>query len=44
MKTHSVGVGGKSFTTTCRIDSAVKIDYYRNGGTLQTVLRKLMKA
>ncbi len=39
-----VKAGGKSFTTTCRIDSAVEIDYYRNGGILQTVLRKLMKA
>jgi aconitate hydratase len=39
-----VKAGSKSFTTTCRIDSAVEIDYYRNGGILQTVLRKLMKA
>ena len=33
----------KSFTTTCRIDTPVELEYYRNGGILQTVLRKLMK-
>ncbi|MCA8942691.1 MAG: aconitate hydratase AcnA, partial [Planctomycetes bacterium] len=26
----------------CRIDTPVEIDYYRNGGILQTVLRKLL--
>jgi aconitate hydratase len=30
------------FTVTCRIDSAVEINYYRNGGILHTVLRKLL--
>jgi aconitate hydratase len=30
------------FTVTCRLDSAVEISYYRNGGILQTVLRKLL--
>jgi aconitate hydratase len=30
------------FVTTCRIDTPVEVDYYRNGGILQTVLRKLM--
>jgi aconitate hydratase len=36
--------GGKQvkFTATCRLDSAVEIKYYRNGGILQTVLRKLL--
>ncbi len=29
-----------SFTTTCRIDTPVEVDYYRNGGILHTVLRK----
>ncbi len=35
---------GKSttFKATCRLDSAVEINYYRNGGILQTVLRKLL--
>ncbi len=32
-----------AFTTTCRIDTPVEIEYYRNGGILQTVLRNLMK-
>jgi aconitate hydratase len=31
------------FVTTCRIDTPVEIEYYRNGGILQTVLRRLMK-
>ena len=29
----------KSFTVTCRLDSPVEVDYYRNGGILQAVLR-----
>jgi aconitate hydratase A / 2-methylisocitrate dehydratase len=32
-----------SFVVTARLDSAVDINYYRNGGILQTVLRKLVK-
>ncbi len=32
------------FTTVCRIDTPVEIDYYRNGGILHTVLRQLAKA
>jgi aconitate hydratase len=31
-----------SFTTTCRIDTPVEIEYYRNGGILHTVLRKML--
>ena len=31
------------FTTTVRIDTPVEVDYYRNGGILHTVLRKLAK-
>ena len=31
-----------SFEVTCRIDTAVEIDYYRNGGILQTVLRRML--
>jgi len=31
------------FTTIVRIDTPVELDYYRNGGILQTVLRKLLK-
>jgi aconitate hydratase len=32
----------KEFEARVRIDSQVEIDYYRNGGILQTVLRKLL--
>ena len=31
----------KRFTTLVRIDTPVEIEYYRNGGILQTVLRKI---
>ena len=30
------------FAATVRIDTPVELDYYRNGGILQTVLRKLL--
>ena len=30
-------------TTTCRVDTPVEVDYYRNGGILQTVLRGFLK-
>jgi aconitate hydratase len=33
-----------SFTTTARLDSAIEIDYYRNGGILPAVLRNLLSA
>jgi aconitate hydratase len=33
----------KTFETQVRIDTPVELDYYRNGGILQTVLRKLLK-
>ncbi len=32
----------KELHTTVRIDTPVELDYYRNGGILQTVLRKLL--
>jgi aconitate hydratase len=32
------------FTTVCRVDTPVEIDYYRNGGILHTVLRQLANA
>ncbi|MEX2603814.1 MAG: aconitate hydratase AcnA [Gracilimonas sp.] len=31
------------FTTDCRIDTPVEVDYYRNGGILHTVLRDYLK-
>ncbi len=36
--------GQKSFKVICRIDTPVEIEYYRNGGILQTVLRAMLKA
>ncbi|MEZ6192323.1 MAG: aconitate hydratase AcnA [Phycisphaerales bacterium] len=32
------------FDTVCRIDTPVEVDYYRNGGILHTVLRKMAGA
>ncbi len=40
--THRIG-GRKEFKVICRIDTPVEVNYYRNGGILQTVLRKLAK-
>jgi aconitate hydratase len=37
-----VTADGQSFQTTCRIDTPVELEYYKNGGILQTVLRKMM--
>jgi aconitate hydratase len=34
----------KEFEVTVRIDTPVELDYYRNGGILQTVLRKLLRS
>ncbi len=33
----------QTFMTVCRIDTPVEVDYYRNGGILQTVLRDYLK-
>ena len=33
----------RTLTTTCRIDTPIEVDYYRNGGILHTVLRNLTK-
>jgi aconitate hydratase len=33
-----------AFVVTARLDTPVEINYYRNGGILQTVLRKMLKA
>jgi aconitate hydratase len=30
-----------SFDALCRIDTPVEVDYYRNGGILHTVLRRM---
>ena len=40
-KTSPAGVRTE-FLTTCRIDTPVEIEYYRNGGILHTVLRRML--
>lgn len=42
----ATGDDGRSteFAVDCRIDTPVEVDYYRNGGILHTVLRKLAKS
>ena len=37
------GAKKKTFAVTCRIDTPVEVEYYRNGGILHTVLRRLAK-
>ena len=32
------------FTATCRIDTPVEVDYYRNGGILHTVLKQMAQS
>ena len=43
IKVTATAEDGKTtaFTTVCRIDTPVEVDYYRNGGILHTVLRKM---
>ena len=36
--------GEVRFDTTCRADSPVEVDYYRNGGILHTVLRNMLRS
>ncbi|MCC6679637.1 MAG: aconitate hydratase AcnA [Phycisphaeraceae bacterium] len=38
---RSEGPDTLTFTTRCRIDTPVEVDYYRNGGILHTVLRNM---
>ncbi|MCB1166244.1 MAG: aconitate hydratase, partial [Leptospiraceae bacterium] len=39
----TVRADDKEFKVICRLDNAVEIDYYKNGGILQTVLRSFVK-
>lgn len=34
--------GQREFLATCRLDTPVEVEYYRNGGILQTVLRQMI--
>jgi aconitate hydratase A / 2-methylisocitrate dehydratase len=36
------GGGGMTFEVAARLDTPVEVNYYRNGGILQTVLRKML--
>ncbi len=36
--------GVKTFQAMCRLDNQVEIDYFKNGGILQTVLRNFLKS
>ena len=33
----------RDIVVQCRIDTPVEVDYYKNGGILQTVLRSILK-
>ncbi|ASQ91451.1 aconitate hydratase 1 [Prosthecochloris sp. GSB1] len=39
----SGGGAPKTFEVLCRLDSPVEVEYYRNGGILQTVLRNILR-
>jgi len=39
----TVKANDKEFKVLCRVDTPVEVDYLRNGGILQTVLRKLIR-
>ena len=36
--------GARSLDLVCRIDTLDEVEYYRNGGILQYVLRNMMRA
>jgi aconitate hydratase len=44
VKVTATALDGKktAFTARCRIDTPVEAEYYKNGGVLQTVLRRLL--
>ncbi|MEE9174797.1 MAG: hypothetical protein V3U19_01345, partial [Thermodesulfobacteriota bacterium] len=37
------GAEGFTFNAICRLDSPVEVDYFKNQGILQTVLRQMMR-
>ena len=42
VKARAADGSATEFAARVRIDTPVEMDYYRNGGILQTVLRKLL--
>ncbi|MCB9895645.1 MAG: aconitate hydratase AcnA [Planctomycetes bacterium] len=43
-QTLIVKTGDKQFEVTCRLHNAMEVEYYRNGGILHTVLRRMAKS
>jgi aconitate hydratase len=43
VRTTAPDGSGREFQVIARLDTPVEVDYYRNGGILQTVLRNLLK-
>lgn len=45
LEVRATSEGGvtRTFTVVCRLDTAVEVNYYRNGGILQTVLRNFLR-
>jgi aconitate hydratase len=44
VKVHAGDGSSRTFTALVRIDSAVEVDYYRHGGVLQMMLRRLAQS
>ncbi len=46
LRVTAIGEGGKktAFEVVARLDSHVDVEYYKNGGILQTVLRQMLKS
>jgi aconitate hydratase len=42
VRVHSKGGDEREFRATVRIDSGVEVDYFRHGGVLQMVLRRML--
>lgn len=43
IRAHSKDGRETTFKAICRLDSRIEIEYYRNGGILQTVLRQMVR-
>ncbi len=41
--TDGASGAARTFQVVCRVDTPVEVEYYRNGGVLQTVLRKMLR-
>ena len=43
VRVHGEDGSTREIQTTARIDSAIEVEYYRHGGVLQMVLRRLLQ-